>query len=738
MAKPTDEINLEQKEEKKEEEGEQYTPFSIILGRDLIFMDWTVQFGSQLLGLVLGGLLGFIVGVNVFTALFTASGSVSGKVYLVFQIGIILSVVGLCVYYIYKLGIRINTPKKIASNKLNILKISLFIISSIFGLAFLYNTYLAPAVHRTAGVTSPGVGNGSNGQNGGATVEPGTTNEYIMLLGSVMLSAAIFALLYAGIVYSINMKVRTREGVAIGSASILLTFYMLSQYSISEYLLKAFQTQQYSVILVFLTDLFYYLFVSFIVILSYHLSRRIELAMIALFFGFSFGYAAPSNLFLQIISLKWGVPVISDGIDNIQDRLAQTLQGLEIAGLVGMLVFPLIFYRDTIKFAKKFWQTIKKQGLALLLFTVVVFIIELLIVYISQFLGIFLFLIVFIILVGVVNMLITSKYGKQSYTALLTAMSLATIQMSESIIPPLKNQTKLLEAKTERRDRTILILGVTVPLAIYFLIMYLTTAITAQLPIGTTIYLFTAIPISIGLISFSLSFYFVKNPLIKGYFNYALKAVGVVGFIIYFIYACYGLVYHEVGVYPVIALFYAPLILITLRSKRKMGTLLLSLAGENKSKALKKLISRKNIDIESLNANFDISPPLFKIWLALILTKRGEKTSTTHKVLSMLTSNFPLERATGALCLLYLNDEDTIERITNILENDTDPRVRDAIAYGLRYYNNLPEEIYKRIIDSQHYEDDAKVLETIKQTLSILDERFSPEMQEEEVLLEEI
>ena len=104
----------------------------------------------------------------------------------------------------------------------------------------------------------------------------------------------------------------------------------------------------------------------------------------------------------------------------------------------------------------------------------------------------------------------------------------------------------------------------------------------------------------------------------------------------------------------------------------------------------------------------------------------------------MLTSSFPLERATGALCLLYLNDEETVERIINILENDVDPRVRDAIAYGLRYYEELPEEIYKRVIDSQHYEDDAKVLETIKQTLSILDERFSPEMKEEEVLLEEI
>ncbi len=735
MTTPSDESNLERKENTTEE-GEKFVPFSVILGRDLIFMDWTVQFGSQLLGIVLGGLLGFFVGVNVFTALFSG-GSVSGTVYLVFQIGIILSVVGLCVYYIYKLGIRINSPKKIANNKLNIIKISFFILSSIFGLAYIYNAHLAPAVHRIAGITTSGTTNGGNGDNGSGTVEPGTSNEYIMLLGSLMLGAAIFALLYAGIVYSINMKVRTTEGVAVGSAAILLTFYLLSQYSLNEYLIKAFQTQSYSVLLVFLTDLFYYLCVSLVVILAYHLSRRIELAIIALFFGFSFGYAAPSNVFLQIISLKWGVPVLSDGVDNIQDRLALTLEGFEIAGLIGMIAFPLIFYKDTAKFAVKLWNTIKKQGIALLIFTVVVFIIELIIQYISQYLGIFLFLIVFIILVGVVNVLITKKYGKQSYTGLLTAMSQATLQMSESIVPPLEKQTKILEMKTARRDRTILILGTTIPLAIYFLIMYLTTAITAQVPIGTTIFLFSAVPISIGIVTFSITFFFVKNPLIKGYFNYALKAVGLVGSIIYFIYACYGLVYNEVGIYPLISLFYIPFIIIAFRVKRKVGTLLLSIAGENKTKALKKLFTRKDIDYKNLEDNFDLSPSLFKIWLALILTKRGEKASTIQKVLSLLTSSFPLERATGALCLLYLNDEETIDRIIKVLENDTDPRVREAIAYGLRYYKNLPEEIYKRIIDSQHYEDDAVVLETIKQTLSILDQRFSPELQEE-ILLEEI
>ncbi|MHA1398521.1 MAG: hypothetical protein ACTSSF_12580, partial [Candidatus Heimdallarchaeaceae archaeon] len=64
----------ENKEKNKEKhlKEEQYVPFSVILGRDLIFMDWTVQFGSQMLGLLVGGILGFIFGIKVF-ALFTGS-----------------------------------------------------------------------------------------------------------------------------------------------------------------------------------------------------------------------------------------------------------------------------------------------------------------------------------------------------------------------------------------------------------------------------------------------------------------------------------------------------------------------------------------------------------------------------------------------------------------------------------------------------------------------------------------
>ena len=46
----------------KEATEEEFTPFSVLLARDLIFMDWTIQFGGQLLGLLLGVILGFLFG----------------------------------------------------------------------------------------------------------------------------------------------------------------------------------------------------------------------------------------------------------------------------------------------------------------------------------------------------------------------------------------------------------------------------------------------------------------------------------------------------------------------------------------------------------------------------------------------------------------------------------------------------------------------------------------------------
>ena len=320
-------------------------------------------------------------------------------------------------------------------------------------------------------------------------------------------------------------------------------------------------------------------------------------------------------------------------------------------------------------------------------------------------------------------------------------MTQATLQMSESIIPDVDKQIKFLEENKKRKQRLLIFLGTTIPLIIYFLVMYITTAITTQTTTGTIIFLVTALPLSIGLISFAVSFYFVKDPLIKNHFNYPIKAVGLLGGLVYFFYSFYGLVYNEPGYYPLIAIIFTPLIVLPLTTKRRMGTLLLTISGENKPKALRELIQRKDLDFKKLEDSFYQSPALFRVWIALILTKRGESLTVVENLISMLTSGFPLERATGALCLLYLNNQETIERIVKILENDAEPEVRDAIAYGVRFYQDISEETYKRIIDSQHYEDDAKVLETLKHTISILDLRFSgkeEEVGEEEVELEEI
>ena len=404
-----------------------------------------------------------------------------------------------------------------------------------------------------------------------------------------------------------------------------------------------------------------------------------------------------------------------------------------------MFVYPLVFYRDTAAFFKKVYRTIRNQGLILVVFFFVILVIEVILQFVFTYLGIFFSLIIFIVLVGLVNSLITKKYGKQSFTGLLTTMTKATLQMSESVIPTLKKQTNFLEEKSVRRRWTSIILGTTIPLALYFGIMYISTAVTAQTAIGTIIFLYLAVPISIGFIAFSLSYFWVKNPIIRRNFSftYPLRIAGLLGSIIYFFYAVNSLVYNKVGVYPLVALFYVPLVLIAIFRKDKLGTLLLSLAGDNKDTALKELLLRRDLDISSLDEKFYKSPPYLKTWLALILTKRGEKAQTSQNLVSMLTSSFPLERATGALCILYLNDKETMERVIKILESDSDPRVRDAIAYGIRYFDDLPEEIYKRIIDTQHYEDDAKVLETLKETISSLDIRFSADEQEEEVELEE-
>jgi len=248
----------------QKEKEEEFTPLNVVLGRYLIFMDWTIQFGSQLLGIIVGAIIGALFGINVFT-LFSPSenNTVSAKPYLFFEIGIILCVIAFSAYYIVRMRIPLNAPKKIARNKWNIIKISILAFAIIFTMAYLYNVHIAPAVYKISGVTPPGQGGGGD-QNEPATVEFNTLNEYITLLITITLGYAVFALLYAGILYSISRVVRTIDGVAILAPAILLTFNIVSQ-SINLYLLKGKW-------LIFLSELAYFLVIAFATILVYHLS----------------------------------------------------------------------------------------------------------------------------------------------------------------------------------------------------------------------------------------------------------------------------------------------------------------------------------------------------------------------------------------------------------------------------------------------------------------------------------
>ena len=718
----------------KEKKEEIFESFSVILARDLIFMDWTVQFGGQLLGILLAILLGFIMGAKVFNDLFGQSDTINPLSYILIYVGTMIAVVGLCVYYFIKLGIKINSPKKIAGNKLNITKIAFFGLTFVLGLSYLYNSYLQPAANKIAGIVSRTEPGPDNPASPVVEVNWQATNEYVFLLGAIILATAVFALLYAGIMYSINKKVNTMDGVAIGTATILLMFYLLSQFSMPQYLVTAFREKSYSLLIPFLTDMFYYLIVALVTILVYHLSRRIELTILVLFLGFGFGYET-SNIFEFLIILKWGFPKDS----YISSTLINIMKDLQIAGLFGMSIYPIVFYKDSFNFVKKTWRTLKKQGVALVLFFLAIMVIEIILQFIFQYLGILFSLIIFIVLVGLVNSLITKRYGAQSYTGLLKNMTQATLQMTDPVIPSLKKQTTFLEKKLRRKRITTLTLSTAIPVAVYFVIMYLATAITSQTSTSVAIFLYTAVPISIGVIAFAIAFFFVKNPIPRGRFKYQypLKIIGLIGGIIYYFVAINSLIYNNVGYYPLIALFFVPMIILPILRKDNLGSLLLSLAGDNTDSALKELTLRRDLEMSKIEESLTEAPEFIRIWLAIVLTKRNESVQKNLKLVSMLDSSFPIERATAAICLLYLKDQETLERMINILENDRDPKVRNAIAYGFRYFNNLPEGIYKRVIDSQHYEDDSEVLETIKETLVELDMRFATKEEEEEIELEE-
>lgn len=727
MKDTIDTSSKDKKHNGKQKEEETFAPLNVILARDLIFMDWTINFGSQILGIIVGALIGFMFGTNLFD-LFKQTAEVPASAYLVYYFGIALSVVGLTFYYIQKMGVRLNSPKKISSNWLNIIKISFFGLAFVFGASYLYKDYIVPAAYKISGIDIP-LNGGDPSDNGSTGIDIQTTNQYILLLFAVILTTAVTALLYAGLMYSMNRKIDTLIGIAIITPAILLTFTMLF-YSIQENLLEGR-------FLIFLTDFAYFLVISIVTILVYHMSRRIELTLIVLFLGYTFGYGGSTNIIDQIIALKWGFPNFSDNVTTTADTLTRLLQILQYTGLFGMVAFPVIFYKDTIRFGKNVWKTIKIQGLHILAFLVVVLAIDVLMTWLMTSIGnIFITLIIFIGLIWIVNSIITKRYGKKSYTGMLATMTKATLQMSGAIIPPLEAQSKLLEGKAKRRTNVLLVTGTVIPVVIYFVVMYITTAITSQTLASTAAFMYSVVPLSIAAIAFATTFFFVKDPLIKGKFSYPIKALSVIGGIVYFIFACNQLIFNNVGYYPLFVLFYPLLVYIPIRSKKKVGSLLLSIPGENRKKALRELLIRKDMEITKLEDHFYSAPPIIKVWLALILSKRGDKEKAIENLSVMLKSGFPLERATSSLCLLFLKHQQSEEKLVKLLENDVDPRVRKAIAYGFRYPDDLSEEMFKRIIDSQHYEDDAKVQEVLKKTIVLLDERF--DKAEKETYLEEI
>ena len=178
------------------------------------------------------------------------------------------------------MGVRLNSPKKISSNWLNIIKISFFGLAFVFGTSYLYRDYIIPAAYKISGIDMPPNG-GDPSDNGSTGIDIQTTNQYILLLFAVILTTAVTALLYAGLMYSMNRKIDTLIGIAIITPAILLTFTMLF-YSIQENLLEGR-------FLIFLTDFAYFLVISIVTILVYHMSRRIELTLIVLFVGYTFG-----------------------------------------------------------------------------------------------------------------------------------------------------------------------------------------------------------------------------------------------------------------------------------------------------------------------------------------------------------------------------------------------------------------------------------------------------------------
>ena len=177
------------------------------------------------------------------------------------------------------------------------------------------------------------------------------------------------------------------------------------------------------------------------------------------------------------------------------------------------------------------------------------------------------------------------------------------------------------------------------------------------------------------------------------------------------------------------------MIYIPIKAKKSFADLLFYLAGENQNKALKELSLREDIDYKVVSDNLYAAPSFLKIWLALLLTKRLGA-DAEDSLSPMIISEFPAQRITATICLLYLQKSDYYERFIKILEDDDNPDVRKAVAYGFRYATNLSSELYGRLIDAQHYEENPDVLAALKDTVAHLDEYFAKNEEKREELEE--
>ncbi len=728
--------------DKKDEKGDdKQTKMSVILGRDLVFIHWGVIFGSNILSLFVGGILGVILGINFFS-LFIANPS--SEAFTLYLFSILLCIVGLSLFYSRRIGVRINSADGKEKNRLNLLKVLFFALSWTLGLSFTYNNWVAPWLGKM--YEDPGAGNGNGGgdgvDDGGGGIDFGTTDDIIIAYTMMVLSVAMVALLYAGVIYGFAKRINIPVPVAIAIAVSMMTITLISSQAVPAIMFSLFEGKYVR----FMFELLLYLLMSIVIILSYHMSKRIELSIIVLFIGLYFTMNAPDGSIINVlIALKYGFPNLSDGITTTSDVLTLIVRNSQIAGFFAMILYPLIFYRDMAKFGKNLFITFKNHGKGIILFFLVFFLIEIIITFLVILqLGFLVYIIVLMLLIFVFNKLIQAKYGKFSHTGQLAAMQSA-FQVSEPLFTKFEQQKELLEKSFRKDDRLAIGTLTVIPVILYYTIMYITTALTTNATTDEKVFIIIIIPLSIAVAAFSTALFYVKNPIMKEQFNYPLKAVSIIGFVMYYLLALEKMVYNEIGVFPIISMFYGLLVLLTIKRRKSLGYLIFHLPSDDKKKVLKELLTRKDLPLNMLEEYLYDIPPFLKAPVVTVMTKRDRTNQNVNKELEvMIKSEFPYIRALAALNILYQDLEQTEEEVkeTNYskfiekLENDPHPDVRKAIAYGLRHAKRINEQEFRNLIDTQHYEENREVHEMTKQTIMMLEKKFMKK--EDEKNLKEI